>query len=222
MEWQVDADKIIFSKEKCSAEMWELVREKLKELYLYNKVELGNEGEWFVSHEIIASLTQEERDILLLPKIFPYQISIHSTGGVATKRFRYQIEYLNNDEKPFINPIINGAYIKIDNDLEYTFNQGQYYLTKKVNESNGKSSDLSLQELQFYNLRNLADVQSVAGDINANLDANTTRTKVIVPQKLSVMPKLDFNGDIIIEPVILEKMELLIKSFKKGSMLVLV
>ena len=215
MEWQVDADKIIFSKEKCSAEMWELVREKLKELYLYNKVELGNEGEWFVSHEIIASLTQEERDILLLPKIFPYQISIHSTGGVATKRFRYQIEYLNNDEKPFINPIINGAYIKIDNDLEYTFNQGQYYLTKKVNESNGKSSDLSLQELQFYNLRNLADVQSVAGDINANLDANTTRTKVIVPQKLSVMPKLDFNGDIIIEPVILEKNGTVNQEFQK-------
>lgn len=215
MEWQIDGDSIIFSKEKCPTDMWEFVHEKLEELYLCNKAELGNSGKMIVSHEIIASLTQEEREILLLPKIFPYRIAIHSTGGVATKRFRYQIEYLNTSEQAFINPVTIGAYIRIDDDLEYTFSYGQYYITKKVHECNNNSTALSLQEIQFYNLKNLADIQSVANHIDASLDANTVRTKVIVPKKLSVVPKFDLNGDLIIEPLILGENGAVNKEFQK-------
>ena len=215
MYWKIDEKNIIFSANDCPNDMWEIVSGKLEEMYVQNNAELGENGVVLVSHEAISFLSQEDRDILLLPKIFPHKITVKSIGAVATKTFRYQIYYTNVSGKSFVNPVVIGAYIKIDQDLEYTFNHGQYYISNQAKECNLKSKTLSLSELRFYNLKNLAAIKEAAFEINAEMDTNTVRTKVIIPKKLGIAPKFEPNGDLSIEPILLDRDGKISKDFRQ-------
>lgn len=215
MYWKVDEKNIIFSANDCPNDMWEIVSGRLEEMYVQNNAELGENGTILVSHEAISFLSQEDRDILLLPRIFPHKITVKSIGAVATKTFRYQIYYTDVSGKSFVNPVVIGAYIKIDQDLEYTFNHGQYYISNQAKECNLKSKALSLSELRFYNLKNLAAIKEAAFEINAEMDANTARTKVIIPKKLGIAPKFEANGDLSIEPILLDRDGKISKDFRQ-------
>ena len=64
-------------------------------LFVEDKAEKVNNG-YMIPHSVAASFDEEERSILSLPEVFPYFISIKTSGIVGFKSFHYIVEFVAN------------------------------------------------------------------------------------------------------------------------------
>lgn len=200
MLWQITKEGFEFN----SLEAETMQRNKIEELYVEGKATQISDNVYLVSHEAIAALSPAERALLDLPKVFPYRLRISSMGALTERSFRYRVEFVKPDGSIFINPKVVGAHIKITGDLQYTFNIGQYYVVKKVEESNTKlASDDEVTDLTRYNFLNFADIKEGATAIEADMDIYLQQNKVVVPKRLSILPQFEKNGDVVIAPIIM-------------------
>lgn len=200
MLWQITKEGFEFNLHEAEA----MQRNKIEELYAEGKATQISNSAYLVSHEAIAALSPTERALLDLPEVFPYRLRISSMGTLTERSFRYRVEFVKPDGSIFINPKVVGAHIRITEDLQYTFNIGQYYVVKKVDESNVKlTSGDKVADLTRYNFLNFADIKEIASSIDAEMDDYLRKNKVVVPKKLSIWPQFEKNGDVVIAPIIM-------------------
>lgn len=178
---------------------------KLEELFAQEQAERLNNKSYFIKHENIVTLTVEDRECLDLPRIFPYKMRIDAKNILTNKSFRYQLNFMRPDGDIFINPQITGAFIRISSELSYTLNKAQYFIVNKIKEVNEKlEADTSNLDVMQYNFLNFAEIKSAAASINASIDKYIDESKVVVPDKLSIFPKFEQNGDILLNPIIID------------------
>lgn len=65
---------------------------ELENLYVEGKADKIN-TDYVIRHDIAASLSKTEREILRLPEIFPYMISIKHKGILTTQKFHYILSF---------------------------------------------------------------------------------------------------------------------------------
>lgn len=206
MRWEVTDKGYIFSAENVEDELWQILTDELDVMVAEERAVLVASDVYLLSHDIAASLDYEERDLLLLPRNFPYNFRITTTGNVADKNFNYNLELLKPNGDPFINPQIVGSYVKINDELEYLLNTQQLSIVKEVQTFNdGEVLPEDLKERQQYNFLSLATIKSNGQSIEADMDGTINKTNVVVPEKLSILPHLDGDESLSLKPVLLDK-----------------
>lgn len=177
---------------------------ELENLYVEGKADKIN-TDYVIRHDIAASLSKTEREILRLPEIFPYMISIKHKGILTTQKFHYILSFFYGNGEPFVNPIIIGSYIKLSSEVDYMFNYYQFDIVNTVIYCNEKVKTLSRVEAMVFNFKNLAKIKQVAEKVDIKLNEYLKSKNVVVPDKLSIDIEQDPNGDYIIKPVLLEE-----------------
>lgn len=204
LEWKVEPNKFVFKFNTGMTDTDKSQLYKLEELEAINFAEKVSDTEFIVDNDKLVQLTPLERELLDIPRIFPYRIKLSTCGAVARQDLRYIVEFLRPNGEVFVNPQVVGAYIKISEELEYTFNIGQYYVVKNALECN-KTLELASDDFDVmnHNFLHLAGIKEAAENIGAEIDEFITRNKIIVPKKLSILPRFEKNGDLYIDPVLM-------------------
>ena len=159
------------------------------------------DGKIVVPHHTIASLPQEELEILELPELFPFKIEIKASQRLTDKNFRYVYHFLDGKLRPFVNFTRIGTYLEITSEQIYLLTGELFFLLEAIDEFNKKTS---LQKDLATNLLSFAKIKGLAKETGAILDSYLNSQEVITPQKISLRLKR-INDDIIeIEPVLCE------------------
>lgn len=157
-------------------------------------------------HESIATLSDEDAELLQLPERNPYAFSIQSQGDLGHNDLHYRIEVLRGNGLPYINPRFCGAFLHIDRETVYRLSLDQYQILCLTQESNQRVPSLPRQELQHYNLIQLSQVQKYAKAAKAKLQdyLSEENNKVIVPARLDIAFKEEADDSVRIAPILLE------------------
>ena len=124
--WDVDSHGFTFWTDNTS-------NGKLEELFSFGKAQKISDEQYLVLHKDIAALDKTERELLELPEVFPYRLRVLTRGILASKDFRYSIEFMRPDGTAFINPKVIGSFIEINDEQRYTFNLWQFIIVSKAN-----------------------------------------------------------------------------------------
>ena len=206
IRWKVTDKGYIFSQKNVVDELWSILADELDVMAAEDRAVLVAPEVYLLSHDVAASLDYEERDLLLLPRNFPYNFRITTTGNVVDKNFNYNLELLKPNGEPFINPQIVGSYVKINDELEYLLNTQQLSIVKEVQAFNGgEVLPEDLKDRQRYNFLSLAVIKANGQSIEADMDGTINQTNVVVPEKLSILPRFDGEESLSLKPVLLDK-----------------
>ena len=206
MRWEVTDKGYIFSSENVEDELWQILADELDVMAAEDRAVLVAPQVYLLSHDVAAGLDYEERDLLLLPRNFPYNFRITTTGNVADKNFNYNLELLKPNGDPFINPQIVGSYVKINDELDYLLNAKQLNIVKEVQDFNdGEVLPENLKDRQRYNFLSLAAIKANGQSIEADMDGTINQTNVVVPEKLSILPRFEGEESLSLKPVLLDK-----------------
>lgn len=203
--WVVTETGYLFKSNGVANDDWSVIATELDMLFLDGRTDKLQDG-YLMPHEEAAKLTREEREILTLPEIFPYFLSVKTNSTVGTREFKYIVTYLRPDGTPFVNPKIIGSLIKITEDRQYMFNLPQFQIVQAAQVCNEKIKTLSKRE-DFINtgLATTAQIKEYSASVQAVLDRYTNEMKVVMPDKLSVTIKKNEDGSYRVEPVLLQK-----------------
>lgn len=200
--WQEDNSGLTF----CGMPDGSCQQERLEMLY-YEGIAEEKEGGYFLSYENVALLSEPDAELLSLPERNPYQISITADGVIGHNDLHYMFSVLKPGGDSFVNPVIRGCILHIDEEREYRLDINQYNLVRIANESNQNVPNMDKRELPSYTLVNLARIQRHAKETAARLDEvlSTDNQRVIVPEKLDVEFIDDGHGNFQVAPVIIEE-----------------
>jgi len=188
--WLERADGYFFPRENLSA----AVRAKLEMLTLDDAAQ-AVDGGTLLPFEKSFGLTEEDAELLNLPPLSPYCISIRTKTYIGAKDFRFVTEFLHGDGRPLVKPQINGALLHVD-EKTFRLTADQFALINLV--------ELGNKNLQSP-LVTVKQMQGHAAQTDAQLDGYISEKNktIIVPEKLDV----DFveSGDRFkVQPVLLE------------------
>lgn len=188
--WQERAEGYFFPKENLSA----AIQSKLQMLILEDAAQIFD-GDTLIPFEKSFLLSEEDAELLNLPPLNPYQISIRTEGYIGGKNFRYVTEFLKPDGRKILKPQIKGALLHVDENI-FRLNASQFALINLVKLGN---ENLSHEEP----LLTVKKIQRQAAEAQAEVDKYISEKKIIVPDKLDV----DFqeSGDAVkVLPILLE------------------
>ena len=184
---------------------WKFVLSELEMLFVEDKAE-KIENDYMIPHSVAASFGEEERSILSLPEVFPYYISIKTSGTIGFKGFHYIVEFLRPDGSPFINPVVIGSLITISPEREYMFSSPQFQIVSVAMSTNEKLKILvSHKDLMRDGLLSVAKLKEYGKTVEAILDGIIEKQKIVVPDKLSINVRKCEDGSYTVEPVLLKK-----------------
>lgn len=172
---------------------------KLEELWTEGRAK-KNDNAYFIPHAEIASLTENEREVLELPSILPYQLRITTYSDITDEDFKYHVELLNPNGSVFVNPEILGAYVRIGSSQEYTFNLEQFNIISLVS---GNEKKAAIAKSIKNKLKDIKDIKDNATKVDASIDSYLEDMNVVEPNKLSIYPTNEPSGDMILHPVLL-------------------
>ena len=89
------------------------------------------ENQYVIPHDKVVLLDSETKEFLELPDELPFEIEVNTKSNVGAQDFRYHFRLLDIDGRPFFNPTICGAYVRLndcDEDSQYLLNFDQYQL----------------------------------------------------------------------------------------------
>lgn len=182
---------------------WNVIATELDMLFLEDRAEKRQTG-YLLVHEEAAKLNSEERELLTLPEIFPYFLSVKTNSTINNKDFCYIVSYLHPDGTPFVNPVVIGSLIKITDERQYMFNLSQFQIVQTAKMCNARIDTLKSREALINNgLATMAKMKEFASGVQAVLDKYTNDMKVVMPDKLSVKVKQNEDGSFRVEPVLL-------------------
>lgn len=201
--WVERDDGILFD---TSQQKTECITEELERLCLEERAVHQQDG-IRLPYESAVLLSREERELLGLPSINPYQLMLRADGDLGHHDLHYIVEVLKPDGTPFIRPAFRGCLLHLDSDTCYLLNVDQYQMVCLARQSNRAVPQMPRKELSSYNLVNLAELQKHARKTDAKLDHVLAEgnNKVIIPEKLDIEFREDANGEIHVEPVLLTK-----------------
>jgi SNF2 family DNA or RNA helicase len=204
--WSVSEDGYRFSNELVNNQDLSILVNELETLYIDDKAD-KEDCCYLIKHEVAASFDEYERDLLQLPEVFPYFISISTLhGNLGSRNFRYLIDFLQPNNMPFVNPKVIQSYIQINSNLCYMFNTDQYNIVKIANTCNHDIAKITSNgEVINFNLSNLDTIKDVGKRCEARFDKFLASNNVVKPDKLTVSARRGADGSIIVEPVLLKK-----------------
>lgn len=171
---------------------------------------LGNDC--LVPYENIYLLDNEERTILGIPKDYDKTIRLRGEGMLNTSEFKYKLEYLTHvPDGSILQCEQYGNIILCDNN-KYLLSEGQFELTKKVDDFNLQGEDIKTTD---YNLRIFADIKSLALKAGCQLDSYLENENVFAPDKIKIEVGIDENGFTIDPSIDIEENEKFMRTFDK-------
>ena len=193
--WQERNDGYFFPNRNLSVS----IESKLEMLSLDEVAQTLDTGT-LIPFEKSVLLSEEDAELLNLPPRNPYQMSILTEGYIGGKNFKYVVEFLNPDGRPIVNPKINGAILHIGSDNIFRLNADQFALINLMKLGNETSSHeeiwLTAYQIQKHAVATVAKVSEYL---------STDKTKIVVPDKLSV-DFIDFSSNVVkVQPILLEK-----------------
>lgn len=167
-----------------------------------------------VSCENIYQLSDIEKQILDLPKFYPFELYIESEGELHNNDFKFKLgffEFAPNGNR--INAVRNGPILDIEGD-QYLLNYNQFIVCEEIDKFNKMAIDLRPKNFSF---KSFADIKKVSNDLSIVLDAYLTNENVQIADKIKLNIKFN-NGILEIEPNIeLPNSEDFINKFDKFS-----
>ena len=124
--WQARAEGYFFPRENLSA----AIQSKLQMLILEDAAQIFDGGT-LIPFEKSFLLSEEDAELLKLPPLNPYQISIRTEGYIGGKNFRYVTEFLEADGRKILKPQIKGALLHVDENI-FRLNASQFALINLV------------------------------------------------------------------------------------------
>ena len=91
---------------------WQIVKSELDMLLTEGRANKIGQN-YIITHDTAVSFSEEERETLGMPKVFPYLISIQEKNLFQNQQFQLEIYYLKPDKTPFVNPQVIGSFIRI-------------------------------------------------------------------------------------------------------------
>ena len=179
---------------------------ELENLYIDGKVDKIN-SDYIIRHNVAATFKNEERDVLHLPAVFPYIISIKHKGNLANNRFHYILSFFDSNRKPFVNPEIIGTYIRISPEVDYLFNYHQYDIVRTVQQCNNAVKGLNRIDALMFNCEHLAQIKQSADKVDAKLSDYLKSKNIVVPEKITIDIEKNKNDEYFIKPILLEGKE---------------
>lgn len=86
------------------------------EMLCYEDMAIDEDDGVRITWEKALSITEDIAELLELPKMNPYQLSITTKGDLGHSDIRYIIEILKPDGTTFINPTILGTNLHINSE----------------------------------------------------------------------------------------------------------
>ena len=108
--WQEQDNGLLFTQ---VSQMPPFIREELQQLCLDDFAEADGDTV-VVPYEAVVLLSREEQELLRLPALNPYRLSIKANGDLGHNDLHYIVEVLRPDGSPFINPVFHGCLLHID------------------------------------------------------------------------------------------------------------
>lgn len=188
----------------------ESIRLELEMLYMEGRASRIDDH-YLIRHEVVCTFDDEERNLLGLPRVYPFIISIKSRGNMGSKSFGYSVTFQRskNSHDVFVNPRVTGAFIEVNSiggGLTYLFNEGQYQVIQLVTEFNKRQPAASFEEIANENYYNAAKVKEYSGSSRTiKLDERLKNKKIIRADKISIKIEKNGDGSYTVLPVLLHK-----------------
>ncbi len=185
----------------------ECVKDRL-DMLVISGIAIQQEGtNVFLPSESIVTMSNQDCELLGIPDVNPYQFYVRASGDLGHNDLKYFVEILQSNGTPFVNPVFRGAFVHLNSDTTYRLSLDQYQLLCIAGESNRSLSSLERSKIAGYNLINLSKIQSHAKKSSARLDnvLSDNNNKVVIPDKLDIQFKKLENGEIHVEPIILQQ-----------------
>ncbi len=183
---------------------WRDIETELSMLEMEGKAEARGDG-YLIPHSVAVSFSREERELLTLPPVFPYPISVKPKGELHSADFRFEVYFENGDGTYFVSPKVTGSLIEIYGGLHFLFNAAQYDIWRTAMDCNRALGALEDKgDAKALTLSHLAKIQAAAAEVEAKLDVYLQQTKVVAPEHLSISVKKADNGTYTVWPVILK------------------
>ena len=149
----------------------------LKELLDNGQAESSG-TEVLVPHDEVCGLDPEERHILGLPELYPFDLEIRSDGTFNLSDFRYDYRFLKPDRKPLY-PHRTGCVLRLTEAWSYVLTGEQFALLEALDDFNTRESrDKSYQT----NLLEFAKIKGMANRTGSDLDRYLHQEDVVAPK----------------------------------------
>lgn len=204
--WQVTALGYFFAlpEEDIASSQWHCIKDMLEELYMDNVADSLGNG-YNITHDLAVKLTNEQREILQLPPLFPYTMYLKSSGDMGHNNFRYQIEWKTDKDVLQAEYKRMGSYIHFADDSQFIFNEIQYKIIRLTEMCNEQIQHLTRSELSPFNYEHFAEIKKCAENVNLQMDSYLTSLQVVVPDKLSIQIQKKADNVYSIIPVFWEE-----------------
>jgi HJR/Mrr/RecB family endonuclease len=137
----------------------------------------------------IVRLSELDKQILDLPKIYPYEIFVESDGTLTHNSFKFKYgfyDFAPNGTR--LKTTRNGAVIKVEEN-EYLLSENQYQICKAIDEFN-QSADSDKGNMT--NLKKLSEIKSFSKDSSLTLEHFLNNQELFIPEKIKL--DIDFNN----------------------------
>lgn len=202
--WHCTERGYIFPGEDLERQHGSTLKSELDMLYVEGKAEKEG-GTYTISHDEASRFDAEERQLLTLPRVFPYRMEIRKKGMPQDPDFHFVRYFLKPDGTTFVNPKVIGSYVEISEGSFFMMNHDQYQILRLVEESKEEESANDRQSILAENLRRVAAVQRNAARVQAQMDAYLKTTEVTAASKLSITLTKNEDGTYCVEPVLLDE-----------------
>lgn len=165
---------------------WTDIKAELDMLTAEGKAEWTGKG-YLIPHEAAAAFNREERELLTLPDVYPYQMAVLPNKTMRDADFRIRIEFRDFADRPFMNPQVTGSCICLYGDAYYMFDSMQFELIRLANVCHADTDGMKTAgEIIAYNLRCIAKIKDYAGVLRADVDETFKQYHIISPEYLSI------------------------------------
>lgn len=152
----------------------------------------------------ILKLSDIEKQILDLPRSYPYEIFIESDGVLSQNTFKFKYGFYDfSPNGTRLNTKRNGTIIYID-DSPYLLTENQYKICESIEEFNNL---IESQKGNVINLKKLSELKSLSHESGLTLEHFLNNQELFVPDKikldiefkngfLEIFPTVDINNSI--------------------------
>ena len=140
----------------------------------------------------ILKLSELDKQILELPKEYPYEIYIESDGILSHNSFKFKYgfyDFAPNGTK--LRTTRNGAILNIEEN-EYLLSLNQFLLCEAIDEFNNLSDS---EKGNVFNLKKLSELKSFSKENGLTLEHFLNNQELFVPEKIKI--DIEFNNGVL-------------------------
>jgi SNF2 family DNA or RNA helicase/HJR/Mrr/RecB family endonuclease len=140
----------------------------------------------------VLNLSELDKQILDLPKGYPYEIFIESDGVLTQNVFKFKYgfyDFCPNGSR--LNTTRNGAVINVENQ-KYLLSLNQYQICEAIDEFNNLADS---EKGNVINLRKLSELKILSKESGLTLEHFLNNQELFIPEKIKL--DIDFNNGLL-------------------------